>query len=93
MERRNWSLKALEELKLIDSKDDFNRASALIIWVEKYIPNDQAIFQFDLEEDDANFLMELFFKNIEFMKEHREKTKEQLTEMRNVKKFIPNAYH
>lgn len=93
MERRNWSLKALEELKLIDSKDDFERASALITWVERYIPNDQAIFQFDLEEDDASFLLELFFKNIEFMKKHREKTKEQLTEMRNVRKFIPNAYH
>ena len=92
MERRNRSLKALEELKILESKDDFDKANSLVLWVEKYLPNEQSIYQFDLEEDDANMLMELFYRNIEFMKEHREKTREQLQEMRNLKKFIPHSY-
>lgn len=92
MERRNWSLTALKNLRIIDSLDDFDRANALIIWVEKYIPDENSFLNFDLELEDANTLMELFYRNIEFMKEHRERTKEQLQEMRNLKKFIPHSY-
>ncbi len=93
MERRDWSLKALNDLKVIEALDDFERANSLIVWVEKYIPNNQSIFNFDLDEDDKSTLMELFYRNIEFMKEHREKTKQQLDEMRNLKKFVSHSYN
>jgi len=87
MERRNRSLKALEELNYINSLDPADRAKALIRWVEKYLPND-GIFDFDLELEDLKRLSELFYTNIHFLKEHKENTRQEIIETRRLKKFL-----
>lgn len=87
MERRNRSLKALEELNYINSLDPADRAKALIRWVEKYLPND-GIFDFDLELKDLKRLSELFYTNIHFLKEHKENTRQEIIESRRLKKFL-----
>lgn len=67
MERRNWSLNALQELVYIDSLDDEQRALGLSNWTTKYLV-DNKIFQFDLEHKDLLKLSELMYKNMEFLK-------------------------
>ena len=59
MERRNWSLKALNELVYIDSLDSFTKADALVKWYNDYFTND-SIADFDLELEDLKRLEELF---------------------------------
>ena len=87
MERRNRSLKALEKLNYINSLDPADRAKALIVWVDKYLPND-GIFGFDLELDDLQKLSELFYANIDFLKEHKENTRQEILENQRMKKFL-----
>ena len=87
MERRNRSLKALKELIYIDSLDSYQRANALVKWYEKYL-GDEDISNFDLEVDDLKRLQELFYKSIEFLKVHKEKTRKDMVENRKVRKFI-----
>ena len=65
MERRNRSLKALNELIYIDSLDSFEKGNALVNWYNDYL-SENSIEEFDLELKDLKTLEELFFRNINF---------------------------
>ena len=90
MERRNWSLKGLSELTYLNSLDSNERAQALILWVEKYLTK-HAISEFDLEITDLKKLSELFYKNIIFLKDHKENTRKELIRINKVKSFVSNS--
>ena len=87
MERRNWSLKALKSLQYIDSLDAEQRASFLQKWVEDYLI-DTHIENFNLELKDLETLSELFYKNIAFLKKHRENMKTQIDEHKKIREFL-----
>jgi hypothetical protein len=89
MERRDRSLKALSELVYIDSLDSFTKADALVKWYIDYLTDD-SIENFDLELDELKKLEELFFKNINFLKQHREVTRLELIKMQKMKRFLKN---
>lgn len=89
MERRDWSLKALSELIYIDSLESFEKADALVKWHKNYITDD-SIENFDLELVDLKKLEELFFKNINFLKKHKEETRQELIKIQKMKKFLKN---
>lgn len=87
MERRNRSIKALDELSYIDSLDDEQRASNLSNWVGNYLKDDQ-IFEFDLEHDDLLRLFELIYKNLEFLKKYQTVISSSMDDTLKIKKFI-----
>ena len=89
MERRDRSLKALKELVYIDSLDSFEKADAIVRWFDDYLKDD-SIDNFDLELDDLKRLEELFFKNINFLKNHKEETRQELIKMQKMKRFLKN---
>ena len=89
MERRDRSLKALKELVYIDSLDSFEKADAIVRWFDTYLKDD-SIENFDLELDDLKRLEELFFKNINFLKNHKEETRQELVKMQKMKRFLNN---
>ena len=89
MERRDRSLKALKELTYVDSLDSFEKADALVRWFDTYLKDD-SIENFDLELDDLKRLEELFFKNINFLKNHKEETRQELIKMQKMKRFLMN---
>ena len=73
MERRDRSLKALKALEYVDSLDSFDKADALVKWYDNYLVED-SIENFQLEIEELKKLEELFFKNINFLKKHKEET-------------------
>jgi len=87
MERRDRSLKALKELIYIDSLEQFTKADALVNWYSEYLEND-SIENFQLELEELKQLEELFFKNIEFLKTHKEETRIELIKMQKLKRFL-----
>ncbi len=89
MERRDRSLKALEELIYIDSLDSYERADALVRWHNKYLSSAD-ISEFDLEKSDLERLLELFYKNISFLKEHREQTRKDMVDNKKMQRFLGN---
>ena len=89
MERRDRSLKALKELVYIDSLDSFEKADAIVRWFDTYLKDD-SIENFDLELTDLKRLEELFFKNINFLKNHREETRQEIIKMQKMKRFLKN---
>ena len=89
MERRDRSLKALKELVYIDSLDSFEKADAIVKWFDDYLKDD-SIENFDLELDDLKRLEELFFKSINFLKNHKEDTRQELIKMQKMKRFLKN---
>lgn len=89
MERRDRSLKALSELIYIDSLESFEKADALVKWHKNYLTDD-SIENFDLELVDLKKLEELFFKNINFLKKHKEETRQELIKIQKMKKFLKN---
>ena len=89
MERRNRSLKALKELIYIDSLDSFAKADAMVRWFDSYLKDD-SIENFDLELNDLKKLEELFFKSINFLKNHKEETRQELVKMQKMKRFLKN---
>ncbi|RXJ98577.1 hypothetical protein CRU98_09395 [Arcobacter sp. CECT 8986] len=89
MERRNWSLEALSELKYIDSLDSYEKAQQLVYWNNKYFSSNE-ITDFDLELKDLEELSELFFKNIKFLQDYRATTKDELSKLRKLKEFAKN---
>lgn len=89
MERRDRSLKALKELVYIDSLDSFEKADAIVKWFDDYLKDD-SIDNFDLELDDLKRLEELFFKSINFLKNHKEETRQELIKMQKMKRFLKN---
>jgi hypothetical protein len=89
MERRDWSLKALGELIYIDSLDSFEKADALVRWNDDYL-KENGIEDFDLELEDLKRLEELFFKNLNFLKNHKEDTRLELIRIQKMKRFLKN---
>ncbi len=89
MERRDRSLRALEELIYIDSLDSDERAAALLRWHKKYLTSEK-ITDFDLIKSDLVKLLELFYKNINFLKEHKEKTRQDMIENKKMQRFLNN---
>ena len=90
MERRDWSLKGLSELNYLDSLDSNQRAQGLIRWVDKYLTK-HTITEFDLELGDLKKLSELFYRNIVFLKDHKEHTRQELLRMRKLRSFVSNS--
>ncbi len=88
MERRNRSLKALNELVYINSLDDQERADELVKWASEYLTHD--ISEFDLELEDLKKLSELFFNNLIFLKEFKDQKKESIEELQKLKKYLQN---
>ena len=89
MERRDRSLKALKELTYVDSLDSFEKADAIVRWFDTYLKDD-SIENFDLELLDLKRLEELFFKSINFLKNHREETRQEIIKMQKMKRFLKN---
>ena len=87
MERRNKSIRALEELALVDSFDGELKISALARWIKEYLQEDIQK-SFDLELDDLNKLLELFYRNINFLKVQHSELKNSLDTSRDIKKFF-----
>lgn len=87
MERRNWSLKALNELIYIDSLDSYEKADSLVRWHKKYLSENE-ISNIDLEKNDLKKILELFYKNINFLKEHKEQARLDMLENRKMHKFL-----
>lgn len=87
MERRDRSLKALEELSYIDSLESYERADALVRWYNKYL-TDTNVTDFDLMTSDFEKMLELFYKNINFLKEHKEQTRKDMVENRKMQRFL-----
>ncbi len=87
MERRNRSIEALSSLKYIDTLDDDFRAKSLQDWVEKYLVDNQ-IEDFDLELFDLETLSELFYKNINFLKQHRANMKYEIDNHKKIREFL-----
>ena len=89
MERRNRSLKALKELIYIDSLDSFTKDDDLVLWHDEYL-KDEKIENFELELAELKQLEELFFKNINFLKTHKEETRQELSKIQKMKRFLKN---
>jgi hypothetical protein len=89
MERRDWSVKALKELIYIDSLDSNEKADSLVKWHNTYLLENE-IQDFDLELSELKYLEELFFKNINFLKNHKEETRLELIKMKKMKRFLKN---
>ena len=87
MERRNRSVKALSELRYIDSLESEEKAESLKEWVIKYL-SESKIEDFDLSLDDLNALSELFYKNIIFLKQHRENMKFEIDNHKKIREFL-----
>lgn len=89
MERRDRSLKALREFIYIDSLDSFTKADALVKWYDEYLKND-SIEDFVFELNELKQLEELFFKNLNFLNQHKEETRQELLKIQKVKRFLKN---
>lgn len=87
MERRDWSLKALGELNYIDSLDPHQKTPALFSWAQEYLQENK-IEDFDLELEDLKRLEELFFKNINYLKQDKDETLKELKNMKKMQKFL-----
>lgn len=91
MERRNRSVEALNQLKYIDTLDDEERISGLQRWVQSYLSSEDKL-EFDLEFKDLQILLELYYKNINFMKSFNSDIQQQMAENKKLKAFVENAY-
>ncbi len=90
MERRNRSLEALSQLKFIDTLDEEERALGLQRWVQKYLLADNKL-DFDLEFKDLQTLLELYYKNINFMKMFNSNIQQQMSENQKMRAFLQNS--
>ena len=88
MERRNWSLESLNSLRYIDSLENENKAIHLEKWVEKYLNDNTFLDNIDLEVDSLNIFVELFYKNINFLKTYNKSLKKDIQKHNNIKKFL-----
>lgn len=89
MERRDRSLKILNELIYIDSLDSYEKADSLVRWAENYL-SDNFISELDLEIDDVKKLKELFFKNINFLIKQKDEARGEIANLQKMKKFLKN---
>jgi hypothetical protein len=91
MERRNRSLKALNELIYIDSLDDEERAIGLSSWTKEYLI-DKDIADFDLEKSDLVKLSELVYRNLQFLKKHKSDIADAMNDTQKIKQFIKSKH-
>ena len=87
MERRNWSLEVFNKLKYIDSLEQYDKAYALQVWSSSYL-NDDFLNNLDLKEDELKSFLELFYKNINFLKSHKDEVFKELNQNKNIQKFL-----
>jgi len=87
MERRNWSLEVYSKLQYIDSLEEYDKAYSLQLWASKYM-SDDFLDKLDLNNNDLKNLSELFYKNIHFLKNHKDKVNLELNQNKNIKKFL-----
>ena len=88
MERRDWSLKALKELRYIDSLDDELRAKSLENWTKIYLEPEDFLEKIDLPISDLEQFAELFYKNIAFLNEEKNKIQSQQSDNQKIQKFF-----
>ena len=89
MERRDWSIKLLKELIYIDSLDSYEKANNLVSWYTEYFSK-SSINDLDLEVNDLKVLEELFYRNINFLKEQQKEAAEELKNIKKMKSFLKN---
>lgn len=89
MERRDWSIKLLKELIYIDSLDSYEKANNLVSWYTEYFSK-SSINDLDLELSDLKILEELFYRNINFLKEQQKEAAEELKNIKKMKSFLKN---
>ncbi len=89
MERRDWSLEALQKLIYAHSLESFEKADALASWNEEYLQK-SSIEDFDLELDDLKLLEELLYRSVDFLKKHKEYTRKELINIQKMQKFLGN---
>lgn len=89
MERRDWSIKLLKELIYIDSLDSYEKANNLVSWYTEYFSK-SSINDLDLELSDLKILEELFYRNINFLKEQQKQAAEELKNIKKMKSFLKN---
>ena len=87
MERRDWSIKLLKELICIDSSDSYEKANNLVSWYTEYFSK-SSINDLDLELNDLKILEELFYRNINFLKEQQKEAAEELKNIKKMKSFL-----
>lgn len=87
MERRNWSLEVYNKLKYIDSLEQYDKAYALQVWASTYLEDD-FLNKIDLEIKDLEFFSELFYKNINFLKKHKDEVFKELNKNKDIQKFL-----
>ena len=96
MERRNWTLKSLNELIYIDSFDSEEKADSLVKWIGKFTLDTSDHF-IDVEISDftpvlnntqLKTFMELFYKNIQFLKSHKQEIKSQLDSLKKIRTYV-----
>lgn len=87
MERRDWSIKLLKELIYIDSLDSYEKANNLVSWYTEYFSK-SSINDLDLEVNDLKVLEELFYRNINFLKEQQKEAAEELKNIKKMKSFL-----
>ena len=87
MERRDWSIKLLKELIYIDSLDSYEKANNLVSWYSEYFSK-SSINELDLEVNDLKVLEELFYRNINFLKEQQKQAGEELKNIKKMKSFL-----
>ena len=87
MERRDWSIKLLKELIYIDSLDSYEKANNLVSWYSEYFSK-SSINELDLDVNDLKILEELFYRNINFLKEQQKEAAEELKNIKKMKSFL-----
>ena len=87
MERRDWSIKLLKELIYIDSLDSYEKANNLVSWYTEYFSK-SSINDLDLELSDLKILEELFYRNINLLKEKQKQAGEELKNIKKMKSFL-----
>ncbi len=87
MERRDWSIKLLKELIYIDSLDSYEKANNLVSWYSEYFSK-SSINELDLDVNDLKILEELFYRNINFLKEQQKVASEELKNIKKMKSFL-----
>lgn len=89
MERRDRSLKILEELNYIDSLDSYEKADAIVLWYKEHFSKNK-IEDLDLEYSDLLTFEELFYRNLNFMKSQQEIARKDLNNIKKMKSFLKN---
>ena len=77
----------LKELIYIDSLDSYEKANNLVSWYTEYFSK-SSINDLDLEVNDLKVLEELFYRNINFLKEQQKQAGEELKNIKKMKSFL-----